>query len=260
MALLLTGILAFGLTACGIGDKTEQKTPETTAEVADETTKPQETEAAQATEAPEEEPVDDTEGDAASEYVKYYKSVLDTHYDAYKNQWSVKKFQKNKLSLLAAISSKGNPLKEFGYSFMDVDGDGSYELLFGTVSETEDIQKVVFEMYTLKDGKPVQLFCSGERDRYYIGQEEEGAYIITNCGASSSTEIQWEYFILKGAKLSSVQKVIYSEEADEENPWFTEKIGEENKTDESHGRDIIESYEKRQIFPEYTSLELYKTE
>ena len=116
MALLLTGILAFGLTACGTGDKTEQKTPETTAEVADETTKPQETEAAQATEAPEEEPVDDTEGDAASEYVKYYKSVLDTHYDAYKNQWSVKKFQKNKLSLLAAISSKGNPLKEFGYS------------------------------------------------------------------------------------------------------------------------------------------------
>lgn len=111
---------------------------------------------------------------------------------------------------------------------------------------------------TLNNGKPVQVFCSEERNRYYVGQEEDGSYIIINCGASSSTEIEWEYFILKGTELSSVQKIIYSEEADEENPWFRDKAESDNKISQEQATSITNNYEKRQIMPEYTSLDIYK--
>lgn len=273
MSWILAGMLTLSLTACGNENKNVESTPEVTTETSDNAETEQETgEDEQETEAPEqeteepeqeaetavEEQEEAVEGDASTYYVEQYKEVLDTHYKAYKKQWNPSKMQKSNLSLIAACATKNDPLEDYGYAFLDVDGDGSYELMFGTVEETEAYQKVIFEMYTLKNEKPVQVFCSEERDRYYIGKDDEGGYIITNCGASSSSEVEWEYSVLKEGKLSTFQKIMYSEEADEDNPWFIEENGSKKNISQEKALEKTENYEKQQIMPEFTKLILLK--
>lgn len=291
MSWILAGMLTLSLTACGNENKNDAQAPEVTTEISDNAEAEQETEEAeqeteQETEAPEqetEEPEQETEapeqeteapeqetetaveeqeeaveGDASTYYVEQYKEVLDTHYKAYKKQWSPSKMQKNNLSLIAACAMTKDPLEDYGYAFLDVDGDGSYELLFGTVEETEDYQKAIFEMYTLKNEKPVQVFCSEERDRYFIGKDGKGGYIITNCGASSSSEIEWEYSVLKEGTLSTFLKIMYSEETNKDNPWFMEEDGIEKSISQEKALKKTENYENQQIMPEFTKLILLK--
>lgn len=281
MSWILAGMLTLSLTACGNENKNEEQAPEVTTETSDNAEAEQETEEAeqeteQETEAPEqeaeaaeqetetaveeqeEEQEEAVEGDASTYYVEQYKEVLDIHYKAYKKQWNPSKMQKNNLSMIAAFAMTKDPLEDYGYAFLDVDGDGSYELLFGTVEETEDYQKAIFEMYTLKNEKPVQVFCSEERDRYFIGKDGEGGYIITNCGASSSSEIEWEYSVLKEGTLSTFLKIMYSEETNKDNPWFMEEDGIEKSISQEKALKKTENYENQQIMPEFTKLILLK--
>lgn len=271
---ILAGMLALAVTACGTESKKEdqdtkvstessenaqekQETEETKQETEESEQKTEETEKETEVKQQEEEEVVQ-EGDAATYFVEQYKEVLDMHFTAYKEKWEESQMVENSLSLMASYAYSTDPLEDYGYAFLDADGDGSYELLFGLIEETEDYQKVIFEMYTLKDGKPVQVFCSEERNRYYVGCDENGEFVITNCGSSGASETQWEYFTLKEGTLSTIEKIIYSEEEDQENPWYMEKDGNKTNISQEEALEITEGYEKQQIFPEFTRMSLYQ--
>lgn len=256
--------LVFTMTACGTKeDKTTQSESveitetETPAKV-EESSKNNSTQEHDATE-------DDFEyeGEASTVDMNKYKDVLDEHYQAFKEKWGAEKLINKGLSSLFTYCYKGNPLENIEYSFQDVNNDGYRELFLQTGSGDKFVKGMVFEMYTMKDGKPVQVFCGDERNRYYLSDTEEGAYFICNYSSSGATQSMWNYYTLNGDELNLQQGIIYDEESDEKNPWsmtYSEDESGNNTVDEKMALDIIKSYEKRQLLPDPFQFSLYNPE
>lgn len=84
-------------------------------------------------------------------------------------------------------------LDRTGYARMDLDGDGSEELLLGWVGN--DIwnldQGYVFAIYTLSEGQPVLAVEGWERNTYVLGAD---GYLY-NCGSSGADRTQWNKYL-----------------------------------------------------------------
>ena len=133
------------------------------------------------TEAPAEVPVESGEdeedfvyeGDASSYYIDAaYAEQISRYYAPLSEKWSEEKYLENELSELPADYYEGNPLDNVGFGFVDLDNDGSWELIIGAIRDAET-NPVVFEIWTLVDGKPVMLAQSSERNRYFLEYVEE---------------------------------------------------------------------------------------
>lgn len=70
-----------------------------------------------------------------------------------------------------------------GYAVEDLDDDGIAELIIGTISGDEFYGKLIFVLYTVgEEGKPVQIFSSIKRNRYYYA----GGIRFANTGSSGA--------------------------------------------------------------------------
>lgn len=160
-------------------------------------------------------------------------------------------------------------------SLIDIDGDGSPELVIYSVSEAYYGNDILWNAYTIKDGKPVRLFVGRGRDRWYLTRGEDGAYLFENEGSGGATNLVNCYYTLKDGKLVFVHGVIYDEDSmnamngeyhvtgDEskivaKEPWFTtatdqrgdsENTGLEPSTEE-YARSVTAGYKERRFFPE----------
>ena len=77
----------------------------------------------------------------------------------------------------------------------------------GTIAGDKFVDKVIFDLSALEDDVPVQVFCSQERDRYYLCEEETGGYEIANAGSSGAALSAWHYYILNGQEMQVVQAI-----------------------------------------------------
>lgn len=75
-----------------------------------------------------------------------------------------------------------------GYQLIDIDQNGTTELLIGSMENTGSIvaDNLVFDMYTLSDGQPERVFVSGERYRFtplknqrFYYEDSDGAAIYS---------------------------------------------------------------------------------
>lgn len=82
------------------------------------------------------------------------------------------------------------PLKSVGYCLMDINGDGINELLIGKVNAGD---KIVWDMYSVKDGEAYRVLVSGERNRHYICESDEG-YIIANEIHTNAMNYSYSYY------------------------------------------------------------------
>lgn len=82
-------------------------------------------------------------------------------------------------------------LSDAGYAFIDLDGNGISELLVSPTGLWGAEDGMIYDLYTYKDGRVVYLASSGERDRYYLGDDNN----IYNEGSG-------------GAMLSSTSKYV----------------------------------------------------
>ena len=73
------------------------------------------------------------------------------------------------------------PSEAVGYAVDDLDDDGVPELIIGTISTDDFYGKLIFVLYTVDDGQPVQIFSSIERNRYYYA----GGIRFANIGSSA---------------------------------------------------------------------------
>lgn len=93
---------------------------------------------------------------------------------------------------------------KFGYSLIDVNGDGEQELVVGE-SGTEEYPSILYDMYMMVDKKIIHVFCGGERDRYY-------ATDIPNAfceeGSSSADESFVDTYVIENGKLVSADFVV----------------------------------------------------
>lgn len=82
------------------------------------------------------------------------------------------------------------PLKSVGYCLMDINGDEVNELLIGKVNAGD---KIVWDMYSVKDGEAYRVLVSGERNRHYICKSDEG-YIIANEIHTNAMNYSYSYY------------------------------------------------------------------
>ena len=141
-----------------------------------------------------------------------YKEIVQKYYEGASAGWDISQFQENNLCYLAGYYSDINKL---GYCLLDVDSDGTDELFIGT-TEDEGYEGMFFDMYTLTDGKAELVTTSGERDRYYLCEDNT----IANEGSSSAFLSVNYYYDYKSGKLNLQDGIVYDEEINLQNPWF----------------------------------------
>ena len=195
-SLIIAMILSLSmLCACGTNQAAPANTPDVTA-APEVTTAPEAT--PEVTAAPAESPAAVPAATAPQEvdYNTAYASVLTAYRDALAANAGEGDLLGSGLSPLCIYSGE-DKLSSVGFIFTDLDGDGVKELLIGQISGDEFTDKVVYDAYTLKDGAPVQLFVSSERNRYYL----YNGNLIANEGSSGADSSESSLFTLSGGQL-----------------------------------------------------------
>ena len=129
----------------------------------------------EATTAPTQATTEDVEyeGDATSYYMDaVYPQQIDRYYTAISQQWDEVTYLDNEMCPLVARYYNGSPLDNVGFTFMDLDGDGIWELIIGAIANAE-INPLIFEIWALKDDQPVMIAQSGNHNRYYLQYAKE---------------------------------------------------------------------------------------
>lgn len=101
---------------------------------------------------------------------------------------------------------------KLGYALMDLDGNGSDELM---ISDGE----VIFDLYSESDGAWIHVFSGGERDSYVLCEEN----YIRNIASNGAADTVYTFYKLNGADLIWYEKVTY-DAGDEDGPWFASHI------------------------------------
>lgn len=283
MLLLCTAcVMAFSISACGLDEEVQTETVNVE-QISDTQNDIQKTDSIKNAgndtekeesnveeETVEEEAVEEDyeyEGDAASSYNEQYGEVLDQYYTALTEKWEEEKLLSEGMSNLTAFCYDGNPLENLGYAYVDVNNDGYWELLIGALNGDEFTERVVFDLYALEDGVPVQIFSSMERSRYYICEEEAGGYQLANVGSGGASFSGWHYYILNGTQMQVIQAIMYDIGDDPEHPWYMAydddwDVTNDTPIEEKLAEDIIASYEGRYMlledFDNYFSFQYYK--
>ena len=177
-------ILAFCLTVfAACGDKTEPSPVPTAAPTAEPAAQP----AAEPTVEPTAEPAaEPTTAPSEADPIAAYADVFETYATLLSEGWGGEELMAHDLPLLIMYCVGDAPFDNIGYLLLDVDGDGTQELLTGTLASDEFYAPIVFEMYTLNpDGSVVRVFSSQERARYYFCDDNTFLFEGANSAADS---------------------------------------------------------------------------
>ncbi len=155
----------------------------------------------------------------------------------------------------AIIYPSDNLMERFGFCFFDINKDGVKELLIGEISDSS-WGKVVYDIYTLKDGEPYRMALGWERNRYYIYETDEG-YMVANEGSSGAANSINYYYIMEEGELKLVSGVIMDGIISPDNPWFETHdedydVSNDTPISEEMYYEIIDAHKEMYITPEYT--------
>ena len=117
-----------------------------------------------------------------------YAAVFGTYNQLLAEGWGGEELMAHDLPLLIMYCVGEAPFDNMGYLLLDVDSDGTRELLIGTTMDDPFYAPIVFEMYTLSpEGSPVRVFTSQERARYYLCEDNSFLFEGANSAADSVT-------------------------------------------------------------------------
>lgn len=131
-----------------------------------------------------------------------------------------------------------------GYAFVDLDGDGSEELLIGQTGLDEDPDGMILDVWTMQGGEPA-LVCRGwDRYRFYLtAGEAEGSLALVTEGSDSAWESQFEYGVIRDGAFVAEHRLVYDGEAAA--PWTLD--GE--PCEEEAARQLLELWQSRRLTP-----------
>lgn len=198
---LLALALMAGMSACATQDTPDESTEEPT--VITEETEPEESKVLLATTAPTEAP------DVSTMDFTGYEDLLYSYHTALSEGWSMEQFEEAGLNGLCAMG--GTP-ENIGFRLIDLNGQGTNELLIGAVDQT-----FVYAMYTLVDGEPVCVFDGGERNTLQILNGNK-YYNVASDGAGRTV---FTFYAFYGGELQFHDALIYDEEYGPNTPWYT---------------------------------------
>jgi len=92
-----------------------------------------------------------------------YGGVISAYYRAYNtgNNTAEYAFNNN-------LSEYISYAPHVGYALQDINGDGIQELIIAGINDETYTEIVIFDLYTLENGQPVQLATSRARNRYFL--------------------------------------------------------------------------------------------
>ena len=177
-------ILALCLTAfAACGDKAEPSPAPTAAPTVEPAAQPTAEPTAEPTVEPTAEPAT---APSETDPIAAYAGVFETYATLLAEGWGGEELMAHDLPLLIMYCVGDAPFDNIGYLLLDVDGDGTQELLIGTLASDEFYAPIVFEMYTLnQDGSVARVFSSQERARYYLCDDNSFLFEGANSAADS---------------------------------------------------------------------------
>ena len=137
--------------------------------------------------------------------------------------------------------------KTLGYTLIDLDNDGTEELLFGDMYP-DPTGTPLYDLYTIRHGEMVHVFDGWDRNRFYL--TDDGGFL--NMGSDSAFHSFSAYFIYTKGELRLIRSVIYDSGKNPDRPWFVSYI---DKFDSSAALPIREE-EAQTIFSYYTCRHL----
>ena len=246
-------LAALSLTACGI-NTAEAKPAEDPVATETPAAEAKPTELAPEAEIPASENANTTEEAVEEAYADYYKMIVDMKAGLEKG---LEEPVMNGFALADAYMTIGeNDVP--GYLIKDLNGDGVDELIFGMnmkeIPEGEDaFDGVVYDVFTMVDGKMIQVVDGWARNRYYICSN--GA--IANEGSGGAAYTGYTYYDFDGKELKVRESYFtgYKDEAQTDWGWFysdTEAWADDAKdVSEEEARQAIAAYtyEKQKYIP-----------
>ena len=194
-----------------------------------------------------------------------YSQQIERYYTPLRELWDAGKYLDNGLSLLPSYYCTGNPLDNVGYGLVDLDGDGSLELVIGAILNA-DKDPSVFEIWTLVNGEPVMLVQSGSDNRHMLQHvEEEGKWYVVNEVSINIASHATYYLKLEAGELKLQQGVVFDAFVSEENPWFLTKdldwdVSNDTPIDEETANAILDSNRALYTAPDYFTYTSYQAE
>lgn len=161
-----------------------------------------------------------------------YRPVLELYGRALQEGWDPGQCAEGGISLM--IGYRGQLFDSFGAAFLDLDGNGTEELL---ITDGD----YVFDLYTIIDDEeygPVRLLSGTERNTYRLMEGN----VIFNQGSGSAAVQYYTYYTLEGRELKLIEGYVYNGEETGENPWFYydgETIGD--RCEDTSPADIVSS-------------------
>lgn len=272
----LMGLILFVMVACSSGTRTEPVKEEKKEVMEQVTEEPQSDDSVSEKVEEEENRVEETEQkendkkepaitEPETEETEFagdensYEAVLAKYRRALEEKWDPGRLMSEDISILLSYCYEGSPLHNVGFCLLDMDGNGTEELLLGEIAGDEFVDGMLFDVYSLADETLIHLVSGSERDRYYLMEEEAGGYHIANEASAGAGHSGWFYANLMHNELNIHQAIIY-DQSETGAAWYMmyEKgwdVSEAKVIEEDLARAIIDSNEKHYVEVAYTPFE-----
>lgn len=200
-----------------------------------------------------------------SDYInEIYSEQIGRYHTALWGLWDASKYLENDLSPLPSYYCTGNPLENVGYGLVDLDNDGSYELVIGAILNA-DKDPSIFEIWTLVNGEPMMVVQGSTENRYCLRrvEEEQLWYVVNETSVNIATHATY-YMMLDGGRLKLVQGIVFDAFADEQNPWFLTRdldwdTSNDTPIDEETANAILDANRQFYTAPEYFPYTQYQS-
>ena len=161
-----------------------------------------------------------------------YQPVIAKYVTALTEHWGGEACSNADISILVSYATSPS---ELGYALLDLDNDGTNELVIANDAE----RQVIYDLYSLVDGKLVHVFTGWDRNSYEL---REG-FRILNIGSNGAASADYVYCHLSNGQLVTDSLIRFDAATDPDHPWFR-GTGENDLapiTDENWSEDEIYS-------------------
>ena len=138
-----------------------------------------------------------------------YQPVIAKYVTALTEHWGGEACSNADISILVSYATSPS---ELGYALLDLDNDGTDELIIANDAE----RQVIYDLYSLVDGKLVHVFTGWDRNSYEL---REG-YRILNIGSNGAASADYVYCHLSNGQLVTDSLIRFDAATDPDHPWF----------------------------------------
>ena len=181
-----------------------------------------------------------------------YGGVISAYYRAYNTGSNTPEYAFNN-NLSEFIGSA----RHVGYALQDLNGDGVQELMIAGILDDSYTELVLFDLYTLENGQPVQLATSRARSRYFL--RSDGS--VLNEGSNGAGNSIFVVNRLYGSQLTPVESAFTWFEGKETDGYYHQTDGyhyEPRSFDETLAEQqftqLITGWESSITFPQLTQI------